>query len=497
MIIKPVRFLAFFGCLAALWACAAAEERNAWPVRVEQLDVAGHATSWEAAGPLIFRKPAPEGGTTKGFRPFYLQTDDVNGVTTLATVLYPVFIYRADSDTYQWTILNLITRAGPKQGSIVYQSDQTHAFDLWIFWFSRQTGSPATSYRALFPIVGTMKSRLGYDQLSWVIWPLYFRTEKQGAVTTYTPWPFVHVTRGTEQGFALWPLFGWKDKPGAFHQSYWLWPFGWNNTIQPAEDAAPGTTAVEQFGFVPFYTREQHNGFINENYGWPFFGYTDRTLPSQYHETRYFWPFFVQGRGDNIYVNRWGPFYSHSIIKGVDKTWVMWPLIRHATWTEGGVDQTKDQFFYVLYSSLRQRSTTNPQAAPADRTHLWPLYSKWDNGAGRRQFQLFSPFEVFFTDNATVRENWTPLFALYRYDERGPDDRRWSLFWNAVSWRQSNGEREFHLGPLLSVESHPEQHRIALGRGVVGVKREPGQSGWRFFWFDFPAKVNTVSPQSL
>ncbi len=494
---KPVRFLAFFGCLAAFCARAGAGEFNAWPVRVDQLDVAGHRTSWEAAGPLIFKKPAPEGGTIQGFRPFYVQTDDVNGLTTVATVLYPLFIYRADSDTYQWTILDLITRAGPKREGPAYRGDKTQAFDLWIFWFSRQTGSPETSYRALFPVVGTIKNRLGYDQLSWVIWPLYFRTEKQGAITTSTPWPFLRVTRGTEQGFALWPLFGWNDKPGAFHTAFWLWPLGWNNTTQPAEDAPPGAGPVRQFGFIPFYTRDQRTGYINENYVWPFFGYTDRTVPNRYHETRYLWPFFVQGRGDNSYINRWGPFYTHSIIKGTDKTWVMWPLFRRETWIESGLAQTKTQFFYVVYWSLEQRSLTNPLAAPASRTHLWPLFSKWDNGAGRRQFQLLSPFEVLFTDNDSVRESWTPLFALYRSDQRSPDDQRWALLWNAVSWHRDHGDKEFHLGPLLSVESKPEHGRIALGNGLLGLKREPGRPGWRLFWFDFPAKVNTVSTQSL
>ncbi len=493
---KPVRLLAFFGCLAVLCARAGAEERNAWPVKVDQLDVAGHVASWEAVGPLIFKKPAPESGTIKGVRPFYVQTDDVNGVTTSATVLYPIFIYRADSDTYQWTILNLITRAGPKQGVTVYRADQTHAFDLWIFWFSRQTGSPETSYRALFPIVGTIKGRFGFDELSWVIWPLYFRTEKQGAVTTSVPWPFIRMTQGAEQGFALWPLFGWRDRPERFHRFFYLWPLGWNNTIQPPEDAPAGTPPTEQVGFIPFYTRETHAGFINENFVWPFFGYTDRTLPTRYHETRYLWPFLVQGRGDS-YINRWGPFYTHSIIKGMDKTWIMWPLIRQATWTDSGVEQTKTQFLYVLYWSLEQRSTTNPRAAHADRTHIWPLYSKWDNGAGRRQFQLFSPFDIFFPENDHVRESWTPLFAIYRSDRRGPDDQRWSFLWNAVSWRRAHEEKEFHLGPLLSVESRPQQGRIALGNGVVGLKREPGQSGWRLFWFDFQAKVNTVTTQSL
>src|SRR5690606_8913447 len=126
------------------------------------------------------------------------------------------------------------------------------------------------------------------------------------------------------------------------------------------------------------------------------FGYTDRTQPHRYHETRYFWPFLVRGRGDDRFVNRFGPFYTHSVIKDVEKTWVLWPVYREKKWTDPGVAQIQRQVLYFIYRSTEQHSTTNPAAAPAQKTHLWPLVSYWDNGAGRQQLQFPSPLEVFF-----------------------------------------------------------------------------------------------------
>lgn len=473
-----VRILALLGCLAALFAHAGAEERNGWPAQVAQVNEAGQTTSWEGGGPLFFSKPASDEGTVGGFRPFFVRTENGQGLTTAATVLYPIFIYRTDSERFQWSFLQLINRTGPRPGVLASSTDPTATFDLWPFWFSKQTGSPETSYRALFPVGGTLKNRLWFDELSWVIWPLYVRSEKHGAVTTSTPWPILRTTRGTEQGFALWPLFGWRDRPERFHRSFFLWPLGWNQTVQPEEDSPPGTVPTRKVGFIPFYTRETHSGFRDENFAWPLFGYTDRSDPARYRETRYLWPFLVQGRGENHYVNRWAPIYTHSIVKGMDKTWVLWPLVRQANWTDAGVAQSRTQFLYLLYYSLQQRSTTNPHAAPADRTHFWPLFSKWDNGAGRRQFQLFSPLDVFFPTNDQVRESWTPLFAIYRYDERAADDRRWSVLWGALTWREQPGRKEFHLGPLL------------------GWKRDAEGAAWRLFWFDFHSKPRKLPPAS-
>ena len=225
-------------------------------------------------------------------------------------------------------------------------------------------------------------------------------------------------------------------------------------------------------GFLPFYTRETAPGYVSENYLWPFFGYTERTIPYRYSEQRYFWPFFVQGRGDDRVVDRWGPFYTHSNIKGTDSTWVGWPFWHQTKFADGDIAQKKTQFFYFLYWSLDEQSVSRPNAAHAYKRHVWPLVSLWDNGAGSRQMQVPSPLEVFFPDNPDMRETWSPLFALYRYDRRATGETRTSLLWNAVTWRRDITGRlsEFHLGPLF------------------GMHRRPSGESWSILGFDFGTK---------
>lgn len=488
-----LRLLAVVGLTALSLGSAFAEE-NLWPVRVAQTDDAGNVISWEAAGPFIFKKPVPDGGAVSGFRPLFARWTTPDGDIHETNVLYPLFIYRTDTETYRWSVFQLINRSGQRAGSTAKQLPALtyETFDVWPFWFSRDTHDPETSYRALFPIGGTIKSRFGYDRLTFGLFPLFLRSERKGAITTSTPWPFIKRTRGTEQGFALWPLFGTLDRPGEFHRQFYLWPLGWDNTIQPKPDAPAGTAPRREVGFLPFFTRETAPGLINENYVWPFFGYTDRTEPNRYHETRYLWPFLVQGRGDDRYVNRFGPFYTHSIVKGTDKTWVMWPLYREKNWTDAGLAQTQRQIFYFLYRSTEQRSATNPHAAPAHKTFFWPLLSTWDNGAGRRQVQFPSLLEVFFPDNDRIRASWSPLFALYRYDQRSIENVRHELLWGLLTWQREPRHREFHLGPLFSVNERAGEKRIAIGNGLVAWQRSQPGGRWRFFWFDFPSKTKKL-----
>ncbi len=469
---------------------AAVQERNLWPFFVQQVrdEPAGLTTSNAALGPLIYsRQGGPSGNPARGVRPLYAERRTADGRVDEAWALYPLFTYRTQTEGARWSVLNLINRSRHRP---VTAGAVQEGFDIWPFYFSRQTGNPDTSYRAVFPLAGNVKHRFGQDRLSWVLFPLYGRFEKNGATTTTTPWPFIKVLRGDgHRGFEFWPLYGRNEKPGVYRQQFYLWPLIYRNERMEGPE-----TTVDHLGVLPFYARDRSPGYRSETFLWPFFGYVDRTAPHRYRAVNYFWPLLVQGRGDDRYVNRWAPFYTHSSIKGLEKTWLLWPVWRQATWTEAGLRHERRQFLFFLYNSNHQHSATRPEAAPASKIHVWPLVSAWDNGAGRRQWQAPSPFEVFFPHNEAIREVWTPLFALYRYNQRAPGEVRHSLLWDGITYEhhQDAGTRSFHLGPLFSFTTAPDEGRVAIGNGLIGLKRTPGTRGWRLFFGDFNARPSPV-----
>jgi hypothetical protein len=467
---NSVRLIALFGLLAAAtpWA-SRADEVNGWPVYVAQKDADGKTLSWEAAGPFLFSEqtPAPEAGTATGFRPFHVEV--TGGGLVREDYLYPLFFVRKYPGAYKWSILELINGEGLDKSEAVNGGPVDRHFDIWPLYFSHETDNPIDTYHALLPIYGTVKYRLGFSKLQWVLFPLYVETRKRQTTTNYFPWPVIRNVHGATNGFGVWPLFTVTKGPGgASHQSY-LWPLIWDNVLEPALDAPAGAPPGTEVGFLPFFTRTTAPGYLDENYLWPFFGFTDRTLPYRYSEQRYLWPFFVQGRGDSRYVNRWGPFYTHSDVKGTDSTWVGWPLWHVTKFADDDVAQKKTQLLYFVYWDLDESSISRPALAHAYKRHVWPLYSAWDNGAGSRQLQFPSPVEVFFPSNPDMRETWSPLFSVYRYDHRPTGESRTSVLWNAVTWRRNEGEGlvEFHVGPL------------------VGMKRNPSGSRWTILGFDF------------
>lgn len=502
------------GVLAA--DAAIERERNHWPLLVRQTDAAGRTREWTSVGPLAFRQPTGEGGTAAGFRPLWVETHDAAGALRAGYFLYPLFSYSVDENTYKWSVFELIRRTDRRPSAAPPRSgfEQNGEFEIFPFWFSRQTGDGELSYRALFPVYGTVKNKLGFERLSWALFPLYVENEKRGAVTTSVPWPFIRLTRGAAHGWGVWPLFNYIERPGVSRSAYYLWPLGYNVTRLPSPEDPPGTPPRRDIGALPFYARSTGPGYINEDFLWPFFGYTsraapaprekraglagffDRAPPGRYHETRYFWPLLVQGRGDEKFVNRWAPFYTHSITKGYHKTWYAWPLVRHARWDDEGVTRERAQFLYFLYWSETQRAAGRAHSPAARLTHVWPLYSAWDDGAGRRQLQIFSPLEVFFPGNEKVRLAWSPILSLARHERRAPGASRTSVLWNAISWERNAAEarQEFHLGPIFSVAQRAEEKRVTVGHGLFGFKRDGAGRRWRMFWLDFRRDSAPSSP---
>lgn len=464
-------------CAALLTAVSLrGEEQNGWPLFVRERAADGRTQSVQYVGPLLFAKHAT--GKVQGFRPLYLQAKV--GDKETRTFLYPFFTWEKSPGYRNFSFFQLVNNRHYDDPGLPAE----HRFDVWPLYFSRETSDPDTTYHAFFPVAGTIKQRFGKDRLTWYLFPLYLNTESAGMEVTSAPWPFLRFIKGAgNHGFEFWPLFGHRGREGDYDKQFYLWPLFYKS-VRDLSEPQPAVS----IGALPFYARDTGPGYINETYLWPFFGYTHRTQPHRYDEQRYLWPLLVQGQGDRRYINRWAPFYTHSVIKGYDKTWFLWPVFRHAEWQDDNIAQEKNQILFFLYLSQTQRSLTNPAAAPANKRHLWPLFSSWDNGAGRKQVQLLSPLEVFFPTNEIIRQLYTPLFALYRYDRQSDHSSRHSLLWSAITYRRDDIGREFHLGPLFSVKSGPGQKRVAFGNGIIGWQRRPGESRSRLFLFDFQKK---------
>ena len=459
--------------LQAVWQVG----ENYWPVRVdlEEESADGVRTRQQYLGPFVEKYSGPEQDWT-AVRPFGIRYEENAPLNPRSFYfLYPLYSYRATDPGYYWNLFYLI------RGSHYETNGEldSNTFEIFPFYFDYDyPHTPDFSYWGMLPFYGEVKDRFFFERVKWVMFPFYTEWENNGETSYGTPWPFIfHRTGGGSSGFAFWPFFGTYKRPGHYTYKYLLWPLIYYE-VKDLDREVPTTN----YGFLSFYTYEKSENLVQENFLWPFFGYTDRYEP-EYHETRYFWPFLVQGRG-TPYVNRWGPFYTHSIRKGVDKKWFMWPLLKRRSWNTEQLEVTNWSFLYFLYWSETQKARDPNSDFKASKTFVWPFFSYGDNGADREQFQLFTPLIPWFKHNEVVRDLYSPLFAIYRYDGN-PEENTWrrSFLFSLVTVEKKKSGGRFTLGPVLDVSTGEDEGGFSILHGLFGRKRVGDETEWKLFWF--------------
>lgn len=445
------------------------EVNNLWPGPVSlTLDDAGRANEQTALGPLFGSYEIPDERKVTTFRPLWLQVEhpQINAQST--HIVYPFLNFYSTDGASHWHFLNFIRANSIDDGRVKKK-------ELWPFLFYENDLNSGRQTKAVWPIAGGFDGFFGRDHIDFVLWPLYIRTEKRGEVRYSTPWPFVQTLTGEATGFAIWPIAGSFHRPEVYRRRFALWPL-----IYDSEDLRPDHDGLHQRGFLPFYTQESADGLKAETFLWPFFGYTNESDPRpEYREIRYFWPFLVQGRGEEKYVNRWGPFYTHSIKPGSEKWWFLWPLLRREHIDLKFMTRSRTQVLYFIY---RGETQYNDYGFKASKRRLWPLFSRWDDGAGHVQIQTLDPFGIFFPNNEKVHANWTPLFSIYRYDRR-QDDIRHSVLWNLlVIERGGEGQKRWQFGPIITREHTPEKGTSwNILRGLIRYDSREAKK-WSFLW---------------
>lgn len=449
---------------------------NIWPFWNEWTDAPGGSRQWQSMGPIIFEKEKADGTTVSGIRPFFVDIRNEEQDRKEFHSLYPLWSYRSSKYSSQWSILSLI-RSYRYKG----QASEGRDFDIFpIIWY-RKDPDPEKSYAGLFPFGGTIKNRMWADRIDWVMFPLFSRYENKGEVVYSHPWPFFRTQKGAGSGgITMWPFYSHRYKEGVYDRKYAAWPIYYHhqeNLDQPVP--------TRKFGVLPFYSSVTAPNERSEHYPWPFVGYVEKQNP-EYWEHHYLWPLWLTAGGEKREEQRWLPFYSHSRAQEPyqEKRWYVWPILRMEHYEQQGLMVEKEQLLFFLFWNMKQRRIGEQDGPMAQKTHIWPFSSTWNNGAGREQFQLLSPFEVFFPNNEAVRELYTPLFALYRKDiDREEERYRHDFLFKFITWEEDAHNQRLDVGPLLQQRSGEEGFSLTLLHGLLGWSRQNGEGGLHLLWF--------------
>jgi hypothetical protein len=434
---------------------------NAWPLIVAHKEGTFFADPQVQLGGPLFVQREGKNHQLVTLRPLWTRYTDMTREDTRTHILYPFYNRASGNGFERGHVLNLLRWSRVEERPLT--------LELFPFFFLKDSVPQRTL--ALWPLGGTLHNRFGRDRIDFALWPAYVRTRRDSERRDHYLYPFIRTLSGPEsRGWGVWPLWGEFEKDGDYHHRWALWPIYYDYKDK-LDEAVP----YRRMGILPFYARETGEGLYSETWGWPFFGYTREEAPRvAYFEWRYFWPFWVQGSGDEREVERWLPLFARESGPGYTKRWWLWPLLKTEEIEMEGRLRERQTALYFLYRNERQALSEGE----ARLNTLWPLWGYWQDGAGRRQFRMLDPLTVFFPSNPVVKDTWSPLFSLMTYEERS-GQHRVSLLWDLCVWESGSEKQSFQLGPLFSWDKGREWS--VLG-GLLGHSHSANGTGWTLFW---------------
>lgn len=442
-------------------AAAGPVGRDWGPFYSRRTDVQGHERV-RALGPVYERIQTPEGWELRAVRPLAIRWNHDGDDFLRREILWPV----AQSSRYQqqrsWRFLLAF--------GTNWDVDDPHSrHRLWVlpFYFHGRDVH-GQDYRALFPIYGQVNEFIFWDEIRFVLFPLYIRSRARETEARSWFWPIYSRTEGPGlRRFRVFPLYGYAEREGMGRKQFMFWPF-W--------------TSVQ-------YEREGDSGS-----GWILFPVTGHLKL----ETQQSWwilpPLFRLHRGED--KNRlFGPWPFVQISDGAVRKRYLWPLIGTKTigntrrdflvWPIGSRDETvtdterkSRQFVVPFYQNFKveNRETDTVQTR---YTKVWPLFSHSyrDEGPARRTvFPDLNPFRA-----GPVERNFAPFWQLYIREQQG-DAVDTEILWGLYRHAARTDSRYHSLFPVFQTLRAGEDRELTLFKGLFGYRRQGEKKSWRLLY---------------
>lgn len=471
--------LLFVAWTAGFPAEALGGEFDLGPLISRREDVHG-VMRLQVLGPLFERATSGEGQTLTAVRPLVSRYEHPHVERHGMDVLWPLAHAKGFRDERRIRVLlTYYTRFD------VNDPESPYRFRMLPVYFQGRDADGET-YRAVFPLGGTIHDMLGQDRLFFVLFPLYGRAELNEIVSHNVLWPFVSRATGDEvYRFRVFPFYGQSRYRDRHNKKFVMWPF-WTS----AEWMYP-TSQGSGFILFPIYGRID----LTDQQSWlflpPFFRVSQGTRQNAWLLP---WPFFQRRTGEVNQTYVW-PIAGQKRVPGVETRFFLWPLV-HQERVERG-DRIAHRL-YVLpfyYSDLkRERSEAPPPRAPdqpvprgsavSNYQKIWPLVSYRREGDETR-FRMLDLWPLRQT--AAIERNYAPFWTLIqntRVEDRSDTEILWGLFRREVRGEESSYTSLF---PLVEWEREEAEsgvrRRWSFLKGLIGIEQEDTKRRYQALYF--------------
>lgn len=416
-------------------------------------------------GPFLEFGRRDDGASLNAVRPLFSTVNDPTNRRSIVDYTWPIANSRTTADENLWRFLFFY-------GFNHTTNDAADRYRTWLipFYFQGRDASGET-YRALFPVGGTIKDFVGRDEISFVLFPLYSYSTLNDLKTHNVLWPLISRTtsdKGHIYRHRFFPFYAVNHHQGKFHKRAILWPFYTDVTYDYKHSKGRG------FILFPLYGRVKLN---TENTWWvlpPFFRFTEGKEGRVVFAP---WPFYQRRVTPEVDLRYVWPLWGRKSVGTLDRTFYLWPLI----WTihDQRTDTDWRRFYLVPFyynttvTSRPEPDSLEPVEVVGRRNKLWPLYTYRREGAAST---LRVPDLWPFGHAPSVERNWAPLWSLYTRERNGENidhEVLWGLY---RSMKRGEDQRYWSLFPLIDYRRDAQIDQPVKSwnilKGLIGYERE-------------------------
>ena len=334
-------------------------------------------------------------------------------------------------------------------------SPDTDRHRTWVIPFYFQgTSAEGQDYLAIFPIGGTIHEFLGRDKVSFVLFPVYVKSQINDVYSTSYLWPIASKTTGEGiDRFRIWPFYLRSTLEDEYVKKSVMWPI-WN-TVEYTNDRNPGGGFI----LVPIYGRVITEQAVN--YWWlaPVFRYMNSDEQWIVHAP---WP-FIQLAGGEMTKRIFWPVYGKKHLGTLTRQYLFWPILWNNK-TEYALYEQHRRFIvpiFVQQSDIVTKPMEGHEVGDALSRYwkLWPLMS-YERNLDRSRFRFLDLWPMRNTPG--IERNWAPWWTLYKrtnvegeighhalwglYRQTSGDDRfEWSLLKGFAGYKKTETNRRYRF----------------------------------------------------
>ena len=425
---------------------------------------------------FFYEKEERQGQSELYVRPFYSTYSDKLTNSKFSSSFYPLYYSQSTDKWKKWTFLFLFS------GDTWIHEDVGQDEDLSItplfVWGKGDTDRER--YISFFPIYGTLKNKLSWSSINYILFPLYVDWEYKDFRAKSILWPLtIYGSNEIRKEYRFLPFYSQKSHIGKFSHTSILWPFisyGVDN-LDKKEPSSYSFFWLLYAKKESYYGNQLSFGFmpIIGSISLFSYGYDNRTTEKDYSALFFLLQYGYSNDKDyRKYI--FFPFYGYSRYANKEFTFIT-PFIYKM---ETDTYLIKSNSYYLIPFYHYNYQNYIKEERTDSYLKIWPLFLWHRDFEGNLNWNFLSLYPI---RSETAEKVWDPIFSIIEYKKLINGEKRFSLMMRLYSQRWSENENHWNVPLFVDYSSKDEITKFRIFYGFLGYEKSENKSIYQFLWF--------------